>query len=109
MLRNRSFEVVSEKELVDAFQFTIGTIYSSIGKDAFYYKNQFNKILFETISLFLLHSRDHQLTKAKVKALHDAVLESEKFWQMSKNATTSTKNINTRLEIINDLFATLNK
>ena len=75
------------------------------GDNAFYKNKQFNRSLFETLSLFITFTIDKdKVDKSKLKQFYDNLIKDEYFWELTKSATTSRKSIESRLEYANNLF-----
>ena len=108
MRENRNFEKISRNKLELQFYSTMDFILESIGEYAFFKNKQFNKILFETLSLFVSISADNiSLTHNKMKSFSDALKIDEGFWKLSKSATTSRNNIYSRIEYAISLYKTI--
>ena len=89
------------------FYHTLELILDTIGDNAFYHNKQFNRSLFETLCISI--ARERSLNPRVVKQFYDKLVESDEFWQLSKSATTSKKNILSRLELAKQIIDSLGK
>lgn len=107
MLHNRNFDIIPKDEIERLFYHTLELILDTIGDNAFYHNKQFNRSLFETLCISI--ARERSLNPRVVKQFYDKLVESDEFWQLSKSATTSKKNILSRLELAKQIIDSLGK
>lgn len=104
MLENRSLDVVSADKIRKIFSSTIENIYERIGPKAFYRNKQFNKVLFESIMLFVARNID-RLDENNLAEAHQRLLTDKSFWEEHSSSTTSRYKVKSREEYINQLSA----
>lgn len=104
MLENMNLEHISEAKIRDVFLSTIEFLSSCIGPHVFLHKKHFNRILFDTIMLLTAKELRHDLNCNRFKKFYDLLINDEEFWSMSRQATTSRKNISMRLDYIEELY-----
>ena len=105
MRENRNFENIPRRVFEKRFFETMELIVEIYGNNAFYKNKQFNRSLFETLSLFITFTIEKdKVDKMKLKQFYDNLIKDEDFWELTKSATTSRKSIESRLEYANNLF-----
>jgi len=106
MMKNRDFSQIPKEEFERVFHGTFEKIYKCIGNDAFYYRKKFNRVLFETLSITISQNAENLNCREIIK-FHNNLIESDEIREASKGATTSTRNLLTRLDFAKYLLGNL--
>ena len=109
MLQNRSLDAISKNDMENEFYGMIELIFREIGESAFYHNKQFNRSLFETLSLFVSLNIEKRSFQGNIEPFYKKLIDSEDFWQLSKSSTTSKKNIQLNIDFANYIFEIVNK
>jgi uncharacterized protein with ParB-like and HNH nuclease domain len=104
MFENKNLKRISESEIRDVFLSSVEFLNHCIGNDVFLHKKHFNKILFDSVMLLTAKELRRELDCKRFKKFYDLLTNDVKFWSMSRQATTSRKNISTRLEYVEELY-----
>jgi len=104
MLRNKNLELAPEDEVRNFFLGSIKFIYDCLGSKAFYRGKLFMRALYESLTILVAKEMDNGMDCKTLKELHDFLLEDEHFWSLAKHATTSRKNLISRLKYVEELY-----
>ncbi len=104
MLENQNLDLISRHEIQKIFLSTIEFINSCIGSKAFYHKKLFNKVLYESLMLLTARELQKSLNCQTFKRFYKRLISDDHFWSLSQHATTSRKNLTSRLEYVEELY-----
>lgn len=106
MLENRRLDVIPKKDMQMVFLNTLNFLEECIGARVFTHNKSFSRVLFDSVMLFTAKRLRNNLDCERFKKFYESMLTDDQFWSMSKQATTSRKNLETRLRHIEQLFET---
>ncbi len=107
MLENRDFSKIPKADFYSIFNKTFDFIFDCLGNTAFYNKKQFNKVLFETLSLTIAKNPEIISSCEKATSFYEKLTSSNEFWKSSRSSTTGTKKLTERLKLAEQLLNNL--
>jgi len=105
MLKNQRLESISARQMSDVFLSTIHFLRGCVGSDVFIHNKSFNRVLFDALTLLVARNLGNDLNCERFRKFHESLINDEEFWTISRQATTSKKNLITRMQYVKELYA----
>jgi hypothetical protein len=109
MLTNRQLDLISKSEMRTTFLKSLDFLNDCIGSRVFVHNKSFSRVLFESIMLLAAKKIGDRLDCKEFKKFYESLIVDDEFWSMSQHATTSRKNLDSRLAYIENLYETARK
>ncbi len=104
MNRNQDLLVFSKDEIRNIFLGAIQFIHTHIGSKAFYHKKTFNKTLYESLMILTAREMPAMIEHQRFKEFYRSLVNDDNFWAFSQHATTSKKNLFSRIEYVDEIY-----
>jgi hypothetical protein len=101
---NQDLLVFSKNEICNVFLGSIQFIHTHIGSKAFYHKKTFNKTLYESLMVITAREEPETIEYQRFKEFYKSLVNDNNFWAFSQHATTSKKNLFSRIKYVNEIY-----